>query len=177
MDEIQVISLLLIVMCCSLFLITILYRKVKRVNEQETHIPLQHSASPDVLDGEDKFETIVKTIEQEFRPTAFTSEDDGEKQLLSFLSSRFPAIISSRGHARSGLKIDLVLEGTYAVELAVLTNEGRLFSLLDEVVQSLQDFSKMVVILVDIDQVPFQKIQEYVQEFEKRGVKTIVKKV
>ena len=80
------------------------------------------------------------------------------------------------GHTSRGIKIDLVIEGSYAIELITVDNEGKLISLMDQMLKSQKEFGKVAAILVDINKIPDSKIREYITEFEKKKIKTILKK-
>ena len=55
-------------------------------------------------------------------------------------------------------------------------NEGRLISLMDQMLKSKQDFGNVAAILVDVNKIPISKIKEYVTELEKIGIKTMMNK-
>ena len=177
MIEILIIAFIVLV----LFILTLV---VLRKGSQETNtLANQEVQKPSKLNrdienleiSQNKFDIIIQLIRESFRPTATDNEDECENQLITFLASRFPAIVQHRGHTSQGRKIDLIIEGTYALELILVSNEGKLISLMEQIVRSKQDFSKMAVILVDVHQVPFEKIEEYCREFEHLGITTIIK--
>ena len=123
------------------------------------------------------FDEIVQSIKDNFHPVDVKHEEDGEIQLIQFLNKEFPNEIFRHGHTSRGIKIDLVIEGTYALELITVDNEGKLISLMDQMLKSKQDFYNVAVILVDTGKVSFSIIAEYAAEFEKIGIKTVIKKV
>ena len=57
-----------------------------------------------------------------------------------------------------------------------MNNEGKLVLLMDQMLKSKEDFGKNAVILVDINKIPASKIKEYVTEYERIGIRTIMKK-
>ena len=126
--------------------------------------------------GENSFYKIVQSIQDNFNLIDIKNEEDGEKQLLQFLNKKFPNVILRHGHTSRGIKIDLVIEGTYAIELITADNEGKLISLMDQMLKSQKEFGKVAAILVDINKIPNSKIREYITEFEKKKIKTILKK-
>jgi len=126
--------------------------------------------------GED-FERILWSIRSEFNPKFVSNEVEAERQLMNFLDDRFPAHAKSRGHTSKGKPIDIVIDGTYAIELIIADNEGKLLSLMGHVLKVKEDFGIVVVVLLDTGEVPVFIIEKYVNEFEKIGAKTIVKKV
>jgi len=122
------------------------------------------------------FNDIINAIEQAFHPKSVIDEKTSETELITFLASRFPNKIIRRGHTSKGDKVDIVVDGTHALELVVVSNEGKLISLLDHILKSRQDFGEVGVILIDVDTVPLNQIETYIQEYETINVKTIVKK-
>ena len=126
---------------------------------------------------DNRFETIISIIKEGFRPQNVTNESEAEKELMHFLNSRFPDVVFRPGHTSTGVKIDIVIEGTYAIELVTVLDESRLGALMHQIIQSKDDFAKMaVVVLIDLNKIPSEKLQNYVNEYEKLNVKTIVKK-
>lgn len=124
---------------------------------------------------DDNFEAIISAIKNSFQPKNVTNETEAEKELLLFLNTRFPYITKVQGHTRTGTRIDIVMEGTYAIELAVVENESRLVTLMDQIIQSKGDFIKMAIILIDLNKIPFEKIKTHIYEFQKLNVTTIIK--
>ena len=123
-----------------------------------------------------EFESIINIIEAGFQPTNVTTEAEAEKELIHFLNLRFPNKILRQGHTSTGVRIDIVIEGTYAIELVTVDSESRLVTLTHQILQSKEDFSRIAVILIDLNKLPVDKMQNYVNEYEKLHVKTIVKK-
>lgn len=123
-----------------------------------------------------QFESIMHTIQEGFQPENVTNEAQAEQQLLQFLNARFPNMVKGQGHTSTGVRIDVVIEGTYAIELVTVDNESRLVTLMHQIVQSKDDFSQLAVVLVDLGKISSDKIQNYVDEYKKLNVKTVVKK-
>ncbi len=124
-----------------------------------------------------QFETIISIIREGFQPQNITNESEAEKELMQFLNSRFPDLVFTPGHTSTGIKIDIVIEGTYAIELVTVVDEGRLGALMHQIIQSKDDFAKMaVVVLIDLNKIPSERLENYVNEYAKLNVKTIVKR-
>ena len=121
------------------------------------------------------FDTLIRIIEDNFKPESVHNEEEAEKELLDFLNSRFPNSIHARGHSSTGVKIDIVVEGTYAIELVTINNEGRLITLMNQIMESKEDFAHIAVILLDIGKIPSDIVKDYVNEYKKLGVRTVVK--
>jgi len=123
------------------------------------------------------FDNIIESIKRDFFPKNVFNEEDCEKQLINFLNKKYPNKIFRHGHNSRGIKIDFVIEGTNAIELITLENEGKLLSLTDKILKLQQDFGKIAVILIDINKIDIIKIKEYAEELEKRGIKIIIKNI
>jgi hypothetical protein len=124
-----------------------------------------------------QFETIIRTIEAEFQLSDISTENEAEKALLYFLNSRFPNLIIARGHTSTGVRIDLVMDGTYAIELVTVDDESRLISLTHQILKAKDDFLDILVILVDMNKVSPDIIQNYLLVLNKQNIRYIVKKV
>lgn len=124
----------------------------------------------------DQFDEIIGRIDGGFQPKNVTGENDAEKQLMQFLIQRYPNIVMVPGHTGAGTRIDIVIEGTYAIELVTADSESRLVTLLHQIMDSKGDFIRIAVIIVDLGKLPVEQIQSYVSEYQKLNVKTIVKK-
>jgi hypothetical protein len=135
-------------------------------NEDISHLSL----------GED-FEGVLWSIKDDFNPEIVSDEEEAKGRLMIFINDRFPDHIENIGHTSAGKPIDIVIDGTYAVELIIVDSEGKLISLMDYVLKFRGDFGAVAVVLLDTGEVPVFIIEKYVKEFEKIGVKTIVKKV
>lgn len=139
-------------------------------------IALKDTESYPIENDITSFDDIINSIQKSFIPRNVKSEEDYENQLIKFLKMRYPNKIFRHGHTSRGIKIDIVMEGTYAIELITLDNEGKLLSLTDKILKSQHDFGKMAVILVDINKIHNSKIREYIDDFEKLGINIILKK-
>ena len=116
---------------------------------------------------DNQFETIIGRIDGGFQPENIANENDAEQQLMQFLNLRFPNIVMRPGHTATGLRIDIVIEGTFAIELVTVDSESRLVTLMHQIVQSKEDFTRIAVVLVDLGKIPFDKIQNYIDEYKK----------
>ena len=133
---------------------------------------------PTIVDSEEsEFDVIVQSIRKKFTLDSVSDETDAEKQLLMFLNTKFPNRVQQEGHTSTGKRVDIVIDGTYSLELVVVQNEGRLVSLMDHLVKSKQDFSEVAIILVDIGEVPARKLEGYIATYKNMGVQTILKRI
>lgn len=167
------------------------YYHIKKRPADETHVPTDIKSSYDYtsditpperrfyvqVDEKSEFDTIVQSIEGKFKLKPVENEEDAEKQLMTFLNTKFPDKVQRPGHTSEGRKIDIVIDGTYAIELALVSNEGRLVALMDQIIRSKKDFGEIAIILVDMGKVPSITIDNYVRDYKQLGVKAIVKKI
>jgi len=133
----------------------------------------QQSSAPKV---EYDFDAILGSIEGGFNPSIVKTEEGYENQLIEFLNTRFPNKTLTGGHTSLGEKVDMVIDGTYCIELAVVNNEGRLVSLMDQILKYKMDFGEVAVILLDPNEVPAYTIEKYIDAYKQAGAKVIVKK-
>ncbi len=124
----------------------------------------------------DEFKIIQNKIKRGFNPTS-ESEETCENELVDFLNKKLPGRIISKGQSVNGRRIDFVFEGTYALELVVVNNEGKLISVMDQMMKSKDTYSKVLLILVDIGAIPTSKINDYASQYESIGIPTIVKSI
>jgi len=189
-------ALLLIVII--VIIIMVYFRRTSGKNEprsssphESTHAPIKEYSSgrssrtipspiqvPPIGNSEkSEFDTIVQSVRKKFTLDSVSNETDAEKQLLIFLNTKFSNRVQQEGHTSTGKRVDIVIDGTYSLELVVVQNEGRLVSLMDHLVKSKQDFSEVAVILVDIGEVPARKLEGYIVTYKNMGVQTILKRI
>lgn len=123
------------------------------------------------------FDTILGSIGIGFNPLQIKDEEDAENQLVVFLDSRFPDKSLTGGHTSTGKKVDIVIDGTYSIELALVNNEARLVSLMEQILRYKMDFGQVAVILLDSGEVPAYTMEKYVDSYKKAGAKVIIKKI
>lgn len=122
----------------------------------------------------DTFDRIIILIKNKFHPSSFKNDEECEKLLLSFLTENLPNNIITHGHTAKGDRLDIVIDGTYALELIVADKEEKLLHLMDLSLKSKKDFDKTAAIIIDIGHIQNDKIQEFTYEMKKIGIKTIV---
>ena len=123
------------------------------------------------------FDRIISLINNKFHPTSFRNDEECERLLISFLIENLPNNIITHGHTAEGNKLDIVIDGTYALELVVADSEQKLFYLMDLSLKSKKDFDKTASIIIDTGKIDSDKIQEFTNEMKKNGIKTIVIKL
>lgn len=185
MTEIIIVILVLILFIV-LAIVTIYSRRKEKTNirpnqtfeqYQEDYVFNDTSYKTDYISDKNvsnTFEQIISLIKNNFHPTSFKNDEDCEKILISFLTEKLPNNIIAQGHTAKGDKLDIVIDGTYALELIVADNEEKLLCLMDLSLKSKEYFDKIAVVIVDVKKIPSSKIQEFAVEFEKIGIKTII---
>jgi len=129
---------------------------------------IAHSSGANVFGG------IISLIKNRFEPTSFENDEDCEKQLISFLTTNLPNNVITRGHTTTGERIDIVIDGTYALELIIANSEEKLLYLMNLSMQSKKDFDNTAAVIIDIGVMPFSKLQEFADEIKKIGIETII---
>ena len=122
----------------------------------------------------DAFDDMTILIKNNFRPTSFINDGECEELLISFLTQNLPKNIITRGHTEEGDRLDIVIDGTYALELVIADSEEKLLYLMDLSLKSKKDFDKTAVVIVDVKKIPSSKIQEFATQIERIGIRTIV---
>jgi hypothetical protein len=168
---------ILMVICGILLYFRVIAKKPDQTSDETIKsIPPFHNHSDlNPLDAPSEFQKIVELIKNGFYPSAST-EEECEQQLMQFLNKHYPGRPIKIGHTRTGRRIDMVFEGTYAFELVHVTSEGKLIALTDQLGSSKKDFQNIIVILVDIDEVPLNKLNDYIKIFKDIGIVSIIKK-
>ena len=120
-----------------------------------------------------EFDTILEYIEEQFEPEDVRDENDFEKQLTIFLKSKYPDRIKRQVETSKG-KIDIVIDNKYAIELKIADSKGKLRDLVGQALWYKKEFDNVAIILLDVSKLPRSQIKEYIDEYEKQGVKTKV---
>jgi len=139
--------------------------------------PLDHKEKDfNPYEIKNEFDLILETIEKKFDPRIVTSEDDFKNRLIQFLNSKFQNEVKGQGHTSIGGDVDVVIDGTYAIKIKILKNEGAMIFLVDLMMEYKHDFNDCAAILVDIGEITNNKIEEYINEYNELGLKTILKR-
>ena len=180
--EIDLLPILVIILLLVVLIVYILLRYFQqRMQQIKKEAEMYHppvspdSKQQDALDQPTDFEKMTMMIQDSFRPTAIETEQQAEEQLLSFLNKKLPGRCISKGQTTHGRRIDMVFEGTFGIELVLVTNEGKLVSLLQQIPSLKQKYSRLLLILVDINALSSFTIDDYKQQFEDLGISTIIK--
>ena len=177
-SSIQIIFVVILVGICGVLLyFRFIVKKLNQTSDEKSRStpPIHNHSVLNSFDPPSEFQTIVELIRDGFYPSAST-EEECEQQLMQFLNKHYPGRPLKIGHTRTGRRIDMVFEGTYAFELVHVTSEGKLIALTDQICSSKKDFQNIMVILVDIDEVPSTKLNDYIKIYEDMGITSIIKK-
>jgi len=123
-----------------------------------------------------EFLAMLDSIEKDFDPRILQDKDDFKRQMIKFLHVNFTNEIQEHGHTSIGGEVDIVIDGTYALKLKIIKNEGGLIFLVDQIMEYQRDFHDCAVILADVGELTVNKIKEYLSEYKELGVKAILKK-
>jgi len=123
--------------------------------------------------SQSEFDSILESIENEFEPEDIRDENDFEKQLTQFLKIKYPGRVRRQVETSKG-KIDLVIDEKYAIELKIADGKGKLRDLVGQVYNYKKVFNDVAVILLDVGKIPHSEIKEYIDDYERLGVKTLI---
>ena len=134
-----------------------------------------------------EFSTILNIIQSDFEPESITGEgmeDKLQSQLTIFLKAKFPDMkIEREVVLQSRDRVDIVIDGKFALELKVPRTRTALRDLTAQIEEYLEEYDFLGVVIADItpeledeDEDPMtQNINEYVDRFESKfGVQTVL---
>jgi hypothetical protein len=139
---------------------------------QETQEPEQKVTSIEVK-RQSEFDSILEEIEENFEPIDIRDEPEFEKQLTIFLKGKYPGRVNRQVETQKG-KIDLVIDNKYAIELKIADGKGKLRDLVGQALSYKKIYNNIAVILLDVRKMSSSEIQEYIDEYEEHGIKTII---
>lgn len=120
-----------------------------------------------------EFDSILNSISKEFEPEDVRDESEFEKQLFQFLKIRYPERAKRQVNTPKG-KIDIVIDDRYAIELKIADNKGKLRDLVGQLYSYKKVYDHVAVILLDVGKMGYEDIKEFIEDYEKIGVKTII---
>ena len=144
-------------------------------------------ATSDEKKNKKEFSTILNIIQSDFEPESITGEgmeDKLQSQLTIFLKAKFPDMkIEREVVLQSRDRVDIVIDGKFALELKVPRTRTALRDLTAQIEEYLEEYDFLGVVIADItpeledeDEDPMtQNINEYVDKFESKfGVQTVL---
>ncbi len=105
--------------------------------------------------NERDFENIINSIKVDFQPEKITDEKELQSQLTIFIKAKFPELKLEREViAKSGDKLDIVIDNDYVLELKVPKNRTHLRNLSAQLEEYAEEYPNLCVVIADIsDQV------------------------
>lgn len=122
---------------------------------------------------ESEFDAILSSIKNDFEPEPVRDEKDFENQLIQFLKLRYPGRVQRQVETHEG-KIDLVVDGKYALELKIAEVKSVLRDLVGQVHSYKKVYDDVGVVLLDVKTLHRPEIDNYIRDYEKFGVKTVL---
>jgi hypothetical protein len=114
-----------------------------------------------------EFEELLKTIRDKFKPETVRNEEDLEKQLYQFLSGKLSERrIERQVYVEGSMRIDLVVDGKYGIEVKIADSAQKLHTLTGQVLFYKENFEEVIAVIletganVDIDKFA-RKLEEY----------------
>ena len=136
---------------------------------------------------EKEFSTILSVIQSDFEPESITGEqmeDKLQSQLTVFIKAKFPdKKIEREVVLQSSDRVDVVIDGKFALELKVPRERTALRNLTAQLEEYLEEYDFLGVVIADVtkeledlDEDPMtQNINEYIERFKSKfGVQTVV---
>jgi hypothetical protein len=124
------------------------------------------------MDIKSDLDFILESIKG-FEPEPVRDEEDFEKQLFQFLKLKYPNQVERQVETREG-KIDIVINGLYALELKIADSRGKLRDLIGQLYSYKKVYDNVSVVLLDIGKMSYHEIKNYVDDYRRLGVKTVI---
>jgi len=127
---------------------------------------------PSISRAKYDFEELLNVIRDQFRPETVRNEEDLEKQLYQFLSGKFSnRKIERQVYVDGSMKIDLVVDGKYGIELKIADSAQKLHTLIGQAIFYKENFKEVIAVILDtgvnVD------IDKFIRKLEKNGVHVI----
>jgi len=109
----------------------------------------------EVITDERNFENIINSIKVNFQPERITDEKELQSQLIIFIKAKFPELkIEREVIAKSGDKLDIVIDNDLVLELKVPKNKTHLRNLSAQLEEYAEEYPNLCAVIADIsDQV------------------------
>lgn len=124
------------------------------------------------MDIKSDLDSILDSIKG-FEPEPVRDEEDFEKQLFQFLKLKYPNQVERQVETREG-KIDIVINGIYALELKIADSRGKLRDLIGQLYSYKKVYDNVSVVLLDIGKMSYHEIKKYADDYRGLGVKTVI---
>jgi len=105
--------------------------------------------------NERDFENVINSIKADFQPENIKDEKELQSQLTIFIKAKFPELkIEREVLAKSGDKLDIVIDNDYVLELKVPKNRTHLRNLSAQLEEYAEEYPNLCAVIADIsDQV------------------------
>jgi len=109
----------------------------------------------EVIGNDRDFENIINSIKADFQPENIKDEKELQSQLTIFIKAKFPELkIEREVLAKSGDKLDIVIDNDYVLELKVPKNRTHLRNLSAQLEEYSEEYPNLCAVIADIsDQV------------------------
>jgi len=99
------------------------------------------------------FENIINSIKADFQPENIKDEKELQSQLTIFIKAKFPELKLEREVlAKSGDKLDIVINDDYVLELKVPKNKTHLRNLSAQLEEYAEEYPNLCVVIADISE-------------------------
>jgi len=115
------------------------------------------------------FLKIINTIQDEFKPEPSSDEKELQGNLKMWLGAKYPGKkIEREVESRAG-KVDIVIDGKYAIELKLARNSQTLRNLYAQLVEYQEVYPQIAVLLLNIiEKSNIELIKEYSKKYEEK---------
>lgn len=101
--------------------------------------------------NERDFENIINSIKADFQPENIKDEKELQSQLTIFIKAKFPELkIEREVIAKSGDKLDIVIDNDYVLELKVPKNKTHLRNLSAQLEEYAEEYPNLCAVIADI---------------------------
>ena len=100
--------------------------------------------------NERDFENIINSIKADFQPENIKDEKELQSQLTIFIKAKFPELkIEREVIAKSGDKLDIVIDNDYVLELKVPKNKTHLRNLSAQLEEYAEEYPNLCAVIAD----------------------------
>ena len=103
------------------------------------------------VSNERDFENIINSIKADFQPEKIRDEKELQAQLTIFIKAKFPELkIEREVLAKSGDKLDIVIDNNYVLELKVPKDRTHLRNLSAQLEEYAEEYPNLCAVIADI---------------------------
>lgn len=134
--------------------------------------PISPSIPTPQVPGKGPLETLIAIL-KEFTPEEFRDEPELQKQLALYLKLRNVGHVEREVQSTKG-KIDVVVDGKFAIELKLAENSQKLRGLVSQAMDYRKLYSHVIALIVDVGALGPKELEERIQDLKNLGVMAIV---